>query len=65
MQDNDLIKGWLTGTGNVAGFDNPAGPLFLEGENAVEDAMRAPITHSTSVSTCPSGPIFCATWKEI
>lgn len=59
MQENDLIKGWLTGAVSVGGLENPAGPLYLEGENAVEDAMRMPVTHSTSVSTCVGGRCFC------
>ncbi|ALN57786.1 MULTISPECIES: DUF6229 family protein [Lysobacter] len=59
MQSNDLVSGWLTGAETVMGFDNPAGPLYLEGENAVEDAARAPITHSTSISTCPTGRCYC------
>ncbi|ROU06167.1 DUF6229 family protein [Lysobacter enzymogenes] len=59
MQSNDLVSGWLTGAETVMGFDNPAGPLYLEGENVVEDAARAPITHSTSISTCPTGRCYC------
>lgn len=59
MQSNDIVSGWLTGNSIVGGFESPAGPLYIEGENAVDDAMRAPITHSTSVSTCPSGRCYC------
>ncbi|MGH8082952.1 MAG: DUF6229 family protein, partial [Lysobacter sp.] len=55
MQSNDIVSGWLSGADSVDGYENPAGPLYIEGESAVDDAMRAPITHSTSISTCPSG----------
>lgn len=59
MQSNDLVSGWLTGAETFMGLENPAGPLYLEGENAVEDAARAPLTHSTSISTCPTGRCYC------
>lgn len=59
MQSNDIVSGWLSGADSVDGYENPAGPLYIEGESAVDDAMRAPITHSTSISTCPSGRCYC------
>lgn len=58
MQSNDIVSAWLKGA-DVDGYQNPAGPLYIEGEMAVEDAMRAPLTHSTSVSTCPNGRCYC------
>lgn len=59
MQSNDIVSGWLTGANSVHGYDNPAGPLYLEGENAVDNAMKSPVTHSTSISTCPNGRCYC------
>ncbi|KRA74885.1 hypothetical protein ASD78_11305 [Lysobacter sp. Root667] len=59
MQSNDIVSAWLTGANSVDGYMNPAGPLFIEGEVAVDDAMRSPLTHSTSISTCPSGRCYC------
>jgi hypothetical protein len=59
MQSNDIVSAWLTGANDVAGYQNPAGPLYIQGEVAVDEAMKAPLTHSTSISTCPSGRCYC------
>ncbi len=59
MQSNDIVSGWLTGADSVDGYENPAGPLYIEGEGAVDEAMMFPETHSTSVSTCPGGRCIC------
>jgi hypothetical protein len=59
MQSNDIVSAWLTGANNVGGYKNPAGPLYIEGEIAVDEAMKFPLTHSTSISTCPSGRCYC------
>ena len=63
MQQNDnVVLGWLTGSENVSGFDNPAGPLFIDGTtqkkmtNHVGAAMI--LTHATTQS-CASGCICC------
>lgn len=40
MQQNDeVVSGWLSGSDSVDGRDNPAGPLYIHGAIATEDAM--------------------------
>jgi hypothetical protein len=63
MQQNDnVVMGWLTGSESVSGFDNPAGPLFIDGTTQkkmtshVGAAMS--LTHATTQS-CASGCNCC------
>jgi len=40
MQLNDaIVSGWLSGSDSSGGYENPAGPLYIEGRAAIEAAM--------------------------
>ena len=39
--NDDIVSGWLSGSDSIGGYDNPAGPLFIEGAAATEAAMTA------------------------
>lgn len=38
MQHEDIVSGWLRGS-DSNGLENPAGPLYIEGAMATEDAL--------------------------
>lgn len=43
MQLNDeIVSGWLSGLDQSGGYENPAGPLFIEGQAATEAALTSP-----------------------
>ncbi len=42
-----IITGWLSGLDRVNGMDNPAGPLYIEGQRATEAALT-----DTRVQVC-------------
>jgi hypothetical protein len=43
MQVNDdIVSGWLSGSASCHGYDNPAGPLYIEGQGAIEAALTNP-----------------------
>lgn len=66
MQAENIVSGWRNGADNIGGFDNPAGPLYIEGAAAVEAALTEPnnpsvTTHSLTAVTCgPGGCCVCA-----
>jgi hypothetical protein len=39
QQHDEVVSGWLNGSDNVDGCENPAGPLYIEGAMATEQAM--------------------------
>ena len=40
MQLNDeVVSAWLDGSDSIGGHDNPAGPLYIEGQAATEAAL--------------------------
>jgi hypothetical protein len=40
MQLNDeIVSGWLSGSDSIGGYENPAGPLYIQGRAATEAAM--------------------------
>lgn len=40
MQLNDeIVSGWLGGSDSIRGYENPAGPLYIEGKAATEAAL--------------------------
>ncbi len=42
MQLNDeIVSGWLSGSDSIGGYDNPAGPLYIEGQAATEAALTS------------------------
>ena len=66
MQHNDdVVSGWLDGSDTVGGYDNPAGPLFIQGHAATEAALTSPkqalITggNATRCSTTASAVNHC------
>lgn len=42
MQNDDHVSDWLNGADSVDGRGNPAGPLYIEGAAATEDALTSP-----------------------
>jgi len=57
MQNDDIVSGWRSGANSVDGLENPAGPLYIEGEAATIAAMTTSnannmITSSLTVVTC-------------
>ena len=62
QQHDDVVSGWLSGSDNFGGLDNPAGPLYLD--NATDEKMTSQVgaaiftTQKTSQS-CASGCICC------
>lgn len=43
MQQTDyVVSGWLDGSDSIDGHDNPAGPLYLEGQARTEAALMGP-----------------------
>ena len=39
QQNDDVVAGWLSGSDSIDGHENPAGPLYIEGEAATEAAL--------------------------
>lgn len=37
--NDDVVSGWLNGADSVDGCDNPAGSLFIYGQNATDAAL--------------------------
>jgi Family of unknown function (DUF6229) len=62
QQNDDVVSGWLSGVDSVGGFDNPAGPLFIDAttEKKMTSSMGGAIrlTHATTQS-CASGCDCC------
>ncbi|MBE1161784.1 DUF6229 family protein [Dyella acidiphila] len=64
MQQNDeVVSGWLNGDDCVAGYDNPAGSLYVD--NATEQKMTAQAgaemidTMLKTTQSCASGCACC------
>jgi hypothetical protein len=61
MQLNDeIVSGWLSGSDSIRGYDNPAGPLYIEGQAATEAALTSAGTEMSTISlhgstTCSAG----------
>lgn len=49
--NDDVVSGWLSGSDSIDGLDNPAGPLYIQGQAAMEAAMTNPGTRATVVGT--------------
>lgn len=63
MQNDDIVSNWRRGVDSINGLDNPAGPLFIEGEGATIAAMTTSnatnmITATLTVVTC-TGAACC------
>lgn len=57
MQNDDIVSSWRSGASSVNGLENPAGPLYIEGEAATVAAMTTSnaagmITATLTVVTC-------------
>jgi hypothetical protein len=39
QQNDDVVAGWLSGSDSIDGLENPAGPLYIEGEATTEAAL--------------------------
>jgi hypothetical protein len=50
MQFDNIVSSWRNGADSVRGFDNPAGPLYTDGVNAIEAAMTNPNNADTMLS---------------
>lgn len=66
MQTEDIVSGWRNGADNVDGYENPAGPLYIGGADAVEAALTSSGNPSitmnslTAVTCRPSACCVCA-----
>ncbi len=40
--NDEIVSGWLSGSDSFGGYDNPAGPLYIEGLAATEAALTDP-----------------------
>lgn len=58
MQNDNIVSGWRSGADSINGLENPAGPLFTEGAEAMEAAMTKPSRANAVLSytavTCSS-----------
>jgi len=63
MQHADMIiTGWLNGSDTVNGMDNPAGPLYIDGQDATEAVLsnaRLGLGTRCSVCTASAGSQCC------
>jgi hypothetical protein len=63
MQQNDtIVSGWLNGMDSIAGLDNPAGPLYVDGSTEKKMTSHAGAAiHLTNKTTqsCASGCACC------
>ena len=63
MQNDTIVSGWRSGADSVDGLDNPAGPLYIQGQAATEAAMLdsngALITGTLTAVTCRPGTAGC------
>lgn len=56
QQTDEVVSGWLSGSDNVLGLDNPAGPLYIEGAASFEAALTGAATnYFTSKTTVSCG----------
>lgn len=39
--NDDIVSGWLSGSDSSSGYDNPAGPLYIEGLAVTEAALTS------------------------
>jgi len=66
MQTEDIVSSWRNGAGNVDGYENPAGPLYIGGADAVEAALTSSSNPSitmqslTAITCSPGGCCVCA-----
>jgi hypothetical protein len=51
QQSDDVISGWLSGSDSIDGLDNPAGPLYIEGQEATEAALTNPGMRASVLGT--------------
>jgi ribosomal protein S8E len=63
MQNDDIVSSWRSGADSVDGLQNPAGPLYVEGEAATVAAMMNPddniISGTLTAITCRPGTVGC------
>lgn len=61
QQNDDVVSGWLSGADNSGGFDNPAGPLYLDSatEEKMTTQMGAMFTTQKTTQSCANGCICC------
>jgi hypothetical protein len=62
QQHDEVVSGWLNGANSISGFENPAGPLYID--SATEKKMSS--TNHGAVQTvlkttqsCASGCACC------
>jgi Family of unknown function (DUF6229) len=49
-QLDDVVSDWLSGSDISDGCENPAGPLYIQGEQATNDALANPDLRITAVA---------------
>ncbi|WMJ69301.1 DUF6229 family protein [Stenotrophomonas sp. 24(2023)] len=57
---DDVVSGWLEGADSVDGCDNPAGSLFIHGQQATEAAMTV-----ASAAMVTGGGTMCTTTMSV
>ena len=60
--NDDVVSGWLNGADSVDGCDNPAGSLFIYGQQATDAAL----THAAPVLATGGGTAtLCTTTASV
>ena len=62
QQNDDVVSGWLNGSDSSGGWDNPAGPLYID--NSTEEKMTSQaasviFTTLKTTQSCASGCACC------
>lgn len=59
QQHDEVVSGWLNGSDNVDGYENPAGPLYIEGATATEHAMTRSSAATNIITTLGGTTASC------
>jgi len=62
QQFDEVVSGWLNGSDSFDGIENPAGPLFIQGEMATETKLTDSVSgevNALTISTCSYAVHVC------
>jgi len=63
QQNDDVVSSWLNGTDSIGGLDNPAGPLYVDGDTekrmTSEAGAQIMQTLLKTTQSCASGCACC------
>lgn len=59
--NDDVVSGWLNGADSVEGCDNPAGSLFIYGQQATDAAL----THAAPMLATGGAATLCTTTASV